>query len=161
MSRPATVWRAGPHEAAEVARLLGAFRDWFGAESPSDERLLDSVRRLLDDDATEYLLGAVDGGTQACGVCQLRFRHSVWTSSVDCWLEDLFVADSARGRGVGRALVEAACARARERGAARIELDTNESNTGAIALYESLGFSASSKQHGPLSGRDLFMGRRL
>ena len=47
------------------------------------------------------------------------------------------------------------------RGARRIELDTNEDNRGAIALYESLGFSSASKVHGPLSGRDIFMGRRL
>ena len=79
----------------------------------------------------------------------------------DCWLEDLYVEEPARGRGLGRALVEAACERARTRGARRIELDTNESNQAAIALYESCGFSAASKEHGAANGRDLFFGRRL
>jgi ribosomal protein S18 acetylase RimI-like enzyme len=116
---------------------------------------------LLEDAGTEYLLGSLDERTAPCGVCQLRFRHSVWTSTEDCWLEDLFVADEARGHGVGRALVELAIERARARGAARIELDTSESNTAAIALYESLGFSATSKTHRELTGRDLFMGLRL
>jgi ribosomal protein S18 acetylase RimI-like enzyme len=85
----------------------------------------------------------------------------VWTATPDCWLEDLYVEDTGRGRGVARALVRSALERARARGAQRIELDTNEENAPAIALYESLGFSAASKAHGHLRGRDVFMGRRV
>ena len=155
------VWVAEPHEAAQVTRLLLAFRDWFESETPSDGSMAASVALLIDDADTEYLLGALEGRVQPCGVCQLRFRHSVWTGTPDCWLEDLYVEQAARGHGVGGALVSLAYQRAIARGAERIELDTNESNTGAIALYESLGFSSASKVHGPLTGRDLFMGRRL
>jgi ribosomal protein S18 acetylase RimI-like enzyme len=155
------VWRAEPGESTEVARLLIAFRDWLESSSPEDGLVQSAVDRLITDPATEYLLAARSEDRDACGVCQLRFRESVWTSSVDCWIEDVFVLDAARGHGVGRALVRVACERARERGAGRIELDTSESNTAAISLYESLGFSTSSKAHGKLHGRDLFMGQRL
>jgi ribosomal protein S18 acetylase RimI-like enzyme len=154
-------WPAGPEEAAEVTRLLIAFRDWLGAEVPDDSAFAASVAQLYEDGATEFLLGRVAAADPPCGVCQLRFRHSVWTSAPDCWLEDLYVEDAARGRGVGRALVVLAMERAGARGARRIELDTNEHNHGAIALYEALGFSASSKAHGELRGRDVFMGRSL
>ena len=154
-------WHAQPREAAHVIRLLTAFRDWFEAELPTDETVAAAVARLIDDPATEFLLGSVEGGAPPCGVCQLRFRHSVWTDSPDCWLEDLYVEGHARGRGVGGALVTLAFERAIARGARRIELDTNEDNHGAIAFYESLGFSTASKVHGPLTGRDLFMGRGL
>lgn len=156
-----TVWVAAPNEADDVARLLIAFRDWFHATSPSAESMAASVALLLEDASTEYLLGALEPGQPACGVCQLRFRHSVWTATPDCWLEDLFVEQRARGGGVGRALVELAFERAGARGSRRIELDTNEANTGAIRLYEALGFSTRSKSHGGLDGRDVFMGRRL
>ena len=155
------VWVAQRDEAADVSRLLLAFRDWFESDQPSADSMSASVALLIGDPATEYLLGRVEEGAQPCGVCQLRFRHSVWTATPDCWLEDLYVEEQARGRGLGGALVALAFERASARGAARIELDTNEHNLGAIALYESLGFSSSSKVHGPLSGRDIFMGRRL
>ena len=154
-------WLALADECGEVTRLLIAFRDWLGEDQPGDDAFAASVARLLADPSTEFLLGGAEAGSPPRGVCQLRFRHSIWTDAPDCWLEDLYVEQPARGSGVGRALVELAFERALARGARRIELDTNERNTGAIALYESLGFSASSKAHGELSGRDVFMGRRL
>ena len=155
-------WVAEPGEAAHVTRLLLAFRDWFHSPEPSAESMAASVERLLEDPATEYLLAGADGREHPTGVCQLRFRHSVWTGTPDCWLEDLYVEERSRGQGLGSALVRLAFERAGARGAQRIELDTNEDNGGAIALYESLGFSTASKSHGPpLTGRDVFMGRRL
>ena len=103
---------------------------------------------------TDFLLA----GDPPAGVCQLRYRYAIWTESEDCWLEDIFVEASARGSGVGRALVEAAFERARERGCARMELDVNEANPAALRLYESLGFEAWSD---PPGGRNLLMRRRL
>ena len=153
------VRRAGPGDAADVTRLIAGFRDWLTESHPTDAQIAASVALLLADPNTEFLLAGDDG--PPCGVCQLRYRHSVWTGAPDCWLEDLFVEERARGAGVGRALVEAAFDAARARGARRIELDTNESNAAALALYESAGFSAASKTHEHLSGRDLFLGRAL
>jgi ribosomal protein S18 acetylase RimI-like enzyme len=152
---------AGAHEAPQVARLLIAFRDWNESAGPDEQTIYDAVAQLLEDAATEFLLGSLEETQEPCGVCQIRFRHSVWTGAPDCWLEDLYVEEHARGQGIGRALTELAFHRARLRGARRIELDTNEDNAGAIALYESLGFSSMSKVHAPLTGRDLFMGRKL
>jgi ribosomal protein S18 acetylase RimI-like enzyme len=54
--------------------------------------------------------------------------------------------------------MEAAFDRARKRGCARIELDVNEANPAAMALYESLGFESWSD---PPGGRNLLMRRRL
>jgi GNAT superfamily N-acetyltransferase len=149
---------AGLEEAETVAGLLIAFRDHLGDHGPSDNAMLAGVERLSEDVNTEYLLGAVDDDSPPAGVAQLRFRPCVWTASPDCWLEDLFVRDSARGHGLGAALVTLALERARTRGCRRIELDTNEHNDVALSLYERFGFSTSSKGG---SGRDVFLGRRL
>ena len=145
---------ATPDDAADVARLMIGFRDWQGRDEPSDASIEESVGRLLADPNTEYLLA----GDPPAGVLQLRFRHSVWTGTDDAHLEDLFVDGSARGSGLGRALVNAAIERARERGCARIELDANERNDPAVALYESVGFSSWSD---PPAGHNRLMRLRL
>ena len=151
------IWRAGSGEAADVAALIADFGAWFGNATPSPDELRASVERIMAGDEGEYLLGAVDDAAPASGVCQLRFRWSVWKSAEDCWLEDLYVREEARRSGLGRALVEAALERARERGCRRIELDVNEDNAPALALYEACGFLMEPK--GP--GRTLFIGRPL
>jgi ribosomal protein S18 acetylase RimI-like enzyme len=66
----------------------------------------------------------------------------------DCWLEDLFVAAEARGDGHARALAGAALERAGERGCKRIELDVNEDNETALALYLPAGFTLEPKPPG-------------
>jgi ribosomal protein S18 acetylase RimI-like enzyme len=137
----ARIWRARPDDAAAVASLLVAFRDHLGFDQPSDDAVLASVARLVEDPATDYLLGASEQGAPAAGLVQLRYRWSVWRDAEDCELEDLFVSSDARRGGLGRALVAAASDRARERGCGRIALDTAERNEAAVALYRSFGFS--------------------
>jgi ribosomal protein S18 acetylase RimI-like enzyme len=141
-------------DAADVARLMIGFRNWWRREEPDDAAFEAGVERLLSDPNTDFLLG----GDPAAGVCQLRYRFAVWTGTEDCSLEDIFVEPQARGSGLGRALAEAALERARERGCARVELDVNEANPAALALYESVGFESWSD---PPGGRNLLMRRRL
>jgi GNAT superfamily N-acetyltransferase len=141
-------------DAADVARLMIGFRNWSGRDEPGDAAFHAGVRRLLADPNTDTLIA----GDPPTGVCQLRYRYALWTASEDCCLEDIFIDEEARGSGMGRALVEAAFERARERGCARMVLDVNEANAAALRLYESLGFEAGSD---PRGGRNLFMRRRL
>lgn len=150
------VRRAGPDDLEAVTGLIAEFRDWWGKTEPAVEVIREVTSQLLDHDHTEFLLAFDDGG-KAVGLCQLRYRLSVWTAAEDCWLEDLFMTESARGGGHGRQLVEAAFESARARGCRRIELDVNEQNTGALRFYESLGFSSEPKP----PGRTLFLSRTL
>jgi ribosomal protein S18 acetylase RimI-like enzyme len=147
---------AGPQDLEDVVRLVAEFRDWWGKSQPSADVIREVAAQLLDHEHTEFLLAFDDAGG-AVGVCQLRYRLSVWTGAEDCWLEDLFVTESARGGGYGRELVEAAFESARARGVRRIELDVNEQNESALRFYESLGFTTEPKP----PGRTLFISRRL
>lgn len=149
------VWVAEPAEAADVARLLIAFRDDLGYDWPSDNAFLAGVEKLIEDrKGTVFLLGSTDPDTPPAAVAQLRFRHGLWRAGPDCLLEDLYVKPQARGRGLGRQVTEFALEFAREtRGARRMELDVNEANENALKLYESLGFGVKNR-HG---GRDLYL----
>lgn len=148
------VWLAGRDDAQVVARLMIAFRDHNGLDWPSDNAFLAGVERLLDDRDTEFVLGTPHDDAPPSGVAQLRYRYGIWRAGFDCLLEDLYVTDAARGAGMGRALVEAALDRARERGCRRVELNVNEANDAALALYGSFGFSATANRY---RSRDLYM----
>ena len=147
-------WVATPDEAEAVARLMTGFRDHLGLGWPSDNAFLAGVERLLDDRDTEFLLAAPHDGAPPAGVAQLRFRWGLWRAGGDLLLEDLYVQDEARGAGLGRALVGLALERARARGCRRAELDVNEANAAALALYGSFGFSATENPYG---ARDLYL----
>ena len=136
---------------------MGEFGEWWGNVAPPDSEMLASVGRIMAGGDGEYLLGATASGRDPEGVCQIRFRWSIWKTAEDCCLEDLYVREAARRGGLGRALVEAAVARAQVRGCRRIELDVNEDNQAARGLYAACGFSFEPKP----PGRTLFIARTL
>jgi GNAT superfamily N-acetyltransferase len=55
-----------------------------------------------------------------------------------CYLQDLFTSEEARGRGVGRALIEAVYERAKAVGSPRVYWQTHETNAAAQRLYNKL-----------------------
>jgi GNAT superfamily N-acetyltransferase len=67
----------------------------------------------------------------------LHMHHpSTWVMGDDCYLEDLFLAPDARGKGLGRALIEDLIAIARAKGWHRLYWHTDEGNTTARRLYD-------------------------
>ena len=153
-----SVWRAEPHEAEAVARLIVEFRDHLGLDWPSENAFLAGVERLIEQRDTAFLLASPHDDAPPAGVAQVRFRYGLWWAAEDCLLEDLFVREDVRSGGVGRALVEAVIELARERGCRRVELDVNDANAPALKVYESLGFSAQDDRYG---GRNLLMRKHL
>ena len=129
--------RAGVEDAAEIARLLHDFNAEFEEPSPGVAALTKYARPLLATGEITVLLA----GAGPDGISLIRFRPSVWTGKPEAYLQELYVSPPLRGRGIGRALLEATIATAREAGATGIDLNTGETDTAARALYESLGFT--------------------
>ena len=88
----------------------------------------------------QALLAESDAG-EALGFAVFFSNYSTFLTSPGVYLEDLFVIESARGRGIGRALLCEVARIALERGAARLEWAVLDWNTKAIAFYESAGAS--------------------
>jgi ribosomal protein S18 acetylase RimI-like enzyme len=143
-----TIRIARPADAASIGRLLHDFNTEFGDTTPGPERLAERVRQLLAEEQTAVLL--VGDGPD--GLALLRFRPSIWTKGLECYLAELYVVPACRRRGLGRALMQSAIEYARRRGADYMDLNTAETDTAARALYESLGFSSSEgKAGGPVN----------
>ena len=81
---------------------------------------------------------ALDETGRAVGAVHWILHRSCWTMGDYCYLQDLFVSAEARGKGLGRALIEAVYKAAREAGASRVYWLTHETNTTARALYDQL-----------------------
>jgi len=93
--------------------------------------------RFLDANEPVHALVAESAG-RIVGIVHYIFHRSTWTPGPYCYLQDLFTIDEARGLGVGRALIEAVYARAKEKGAARVYWLTHQSNSVAMALYDKI-----------------------
>ena len=72
------------------------------------------------------------------GFTHCLFRPSTWTETDYCYLEDLFVDPSIRGKGVGRALIEKVVDLAKEKESKRVYWTTQEFNETARVLYDSI-----------------------
>jgi GNAT superfamily N-acetyltransferase len=132
-----SVRQATAADAAEIARLLHDFNTEYGEPTPGVDALAQRMRELLAGDTVVLLAG--DGPD---GLAVLRLRSSIWTAGLECYLAELYVVPALRGQGLGRGLMEAALELARKRGADWMELNTDEGDVAARALYERLGFKA-------------------
>lgn len=148
----------GARDAEALLRLIGGFRDHLGDASPTDAELRGQIPLALADPGIEFAIGWLEGAP--VGFCQVRFVTSVWVAGNEAHLEDLFTVATARRRSVGRLLLRYAATRARERGARRLTLTTNEGNTEAQALYRSEGLAPASHARYP-GGREVLWSVRL
>ncbi len=130
------VRRASAADAAEIGRLSHDFQTEFEDLTPGAAAIAANVAEMIDAGATAILLG----GEGPDGFAELRLRRSKLAAGPDAYLEELYVAPDLRGKGLGRALLEAAIELARAEGAGQIELGTSEDDVAARKLYESAGF---------------------
>ena len=139
--------RATLEDAHDIARLLHDFNTEYGEPSPGPQALAERIEQLLGADTAVLL-----AGEPPHGLAVLRFRPSIWTQGLECYLAELYVVPDRRGRGTGRALMEAVLALARSEGADYIDLNTSEDDVAARALYESVGFdNREGKPDGPVT----------
>jgi len=131
------VRRATAADAPVFGRLLQAFNEEYDEPTPSADEIAERAAPLIASGEVTVLF--VGDGPE--GFAELRFRPSLYTGGLDAYLEELYVVPKRRGRGLGRALLEAAMDYARARGADRIDLNTSEDDVAARALYERTGFT--------------------
>lgn len=103
---------------------------------------LQTIAQALDDDSLSCeVLVAEDEGA-IVGFIHARTTTDYYTQAPIGHVSDIVVAKGMEGRGVGRALVDAAQEWARSRGYALMQLYVLPENTGARGLYESMGYRA-------------------
>jgi ribosomal protein S18 acetylase RimI-like enzyme len=141
---------ATSEDAADVAQLLHDFNTEYDDPTPPVPVLAERIGELLAEGAIVVLLA----DQPPVGLAVLRTKPSLWSKAADAYLEELYVIPEQRGKGLGKALLQAAIDTAREAGADHFELTTGETDTEARGLYES--FNLTNREGGPDGPRMLY-----
>jgi GNAT superfamily N-acetyltransferase len=136
--------RATRADVPKIVRLLaddplGAKRERY--ELPLPESYLAAFDSIASDPNNELVVACLDD--RVVGVLQLTFiPYLTYQGSWRALIEGVRVDSGARSAGIGKALLEWAIERARERGCHLVQLTTDKSRPDALRFYEALGFVA-------------------
>ena len=130
-----------PVERADQARwhpLWDGYNAFYGRTGPTalpDAITQTTWNRFFDANEPMFALVAEAEGSLV-GFTHYLFHRSTTRIAPVCYLQDLFTAPAARGRGVARALIGGVYQRAADAGVSRVYWQTQENNTDARHLYD-------------------------
>ncbi|NNE87713.1 MAG: GNAT family N-acetyltransferase [Silicimonas sp.] len=125
-------------DAAPWRKLWHGYLAFYDTELP--DKMYDlQFERLLSDNPHDFhgLIAEVDG--KQIGLAHFVYHRHGWRTDDVCYLQDLYADPSVRGKGVGRALIEAVYAAADSAGAPSVYWMTQDFNHTARQLYDRIG----------------------
>jgi GNAT superfamily N-acetyltransferase len=143
LATEATIREAGDGDVAAVAGAVESLLLELGGDRPERHELETEVRALLGDPAGgSVLIAEADGAL--VGVLSASWQRAIHVPGIYATIQDLWVDEAWRSRGVGAELVEAIASQARTRGVSRLEVGLPRETFAAIAstqsFYERNGF---------------------
>jgi GNAT superfamily N-acetyltransferase len=126
----------------QLLPLIAAYQRFYEVDDVNDERNRSFFSRFIAPSDDGLLLGAWRND-ELCGYACLYWHFTSLVPAETVLMNDLFVTETARGRGAGRALIEASAETARKRGAHHLEWATAPGNKPAQRLYDATGAARS------------------
>ena len=138
---PLTIRPAGPDDIDELLALIHELAVYEKAPE-SAVATPDLLHKALfgERPTAEAVIAEWQG--DPAGFALFFHNFSTWLGKPGLYLEDLFVRENMRGKGIGKALLLHLAGIARERGCGRMEWSVLDWNTPAIDFYKSLGAEA-------------------
>ena len=138
LSHNATLREARPGDEPGILACITALAVYEREPDAVDNTVDDLTATLFGSDPKAFA-HVIERDGHIVGIAVWFITYSTWTGKHGLWLEDLFVLDSERGRGYGKALMRALAGVCVERGYSRFEWTVLDWNEPAIAFYQSLG----------------------
>jgi len=138
MTEKIVVRNVGPNDFAEWKPLWDGYNAFYGRKAATalpDEITNLTWSRFFDGYEPIHALVA-EHDRKLLGLVHYLFHRSSTSPRSNCYLQDLFTVESARGQGVGRALIEEVYRRAAQAASAKVYWQTHETNTHAMKLYD-------------------------
>ncbi len=129
-----------PADYAQWLPLWDGYNAFYGRSGPTalaPDITRVTWQRFFDASEPVHALVAEQDG-QLLGLTHYLFHRTTTTIDLVCYLNDLFTSEDARGKGVGRALIQAVYDEARRAGSPRVYWHTHETNATARLLYDKL-----------------------
>ena len=119
--------------------MWNAYQRFYRIELP--EQVADSTWQRIHAGRI-HGLGARDAASRLVGIAHFLYHEDTWSLAPACYLQDLYVEESVRGRGCGGKLIDAVDAAARAAGANGPYWLTHETNAEAMFLYDQVASAA-------------------
>ena len=138
MANSVQIRRLRAADEAAWRELWRAYLDFYET-SVTEEVYASTFARLLNDDPLDFtcLIAEIDGNP--VGLTHHLFHRHAWKIENVCYLQDLYAVPEVRGKGVGRALIEAVYDAADAAGAPSVYWLTQDFNAEARKLYDRIG----------------------
>lgn len=127
-----------PDEIELALPLFRGYQEFYEVDDAHDERNRTFFTRFCEPSEDGLLLGAWDGD-DLVGFATIYWTFSSANAAEIALMNDLFVADRARGRGIGRVLIDACAEAGRARGCRSLEWETAPDNLRAQRVYDATG----------------------
>jgi GNAT superfamily N-acetyltransferase len=131
-----------PASEADIPELIDLLAVLFSIEqdfSPDPDKQRRGLATLLAS-PTGHIAIARDTSSRAVGMATAQLVISTAEGAPSAWVEDVVVREDFRGKGLGRALLDAVLAWARSQGALRAQLLADLDNAPALAFYDRVGW---------------------
>jgi GNAT superfamily N-acetyltransferase len=132
---------AGPDDAPTLHAFILALAT-YAREPDAVEVTPDVLRKQMAAAHSPFECLLAERNATAVGFALFHQKYFTWRGRDGIYLEDLYVDEAHRGRGVGTTLLRRLARLAVERGCVRLEWSALDRNAAAIAFYEKLGAEA-------------------
>ena len=124
-----------PEDRKDWLALWEAYLVFYKATLPAEVGE-QTWERMIDLDGDIYGFKAIDDSGRMLGMVTFLYHGTTWSAGARCYLHDLYTLPEVRGRGVGRALINAVYEAAEEEGAEQVYWLTQEFNYAGRMLYD-------------------------
>ena len=129
---------AAPADFSQWLPLWAGYNKFYGRFDETalpDEITQMTWARFFDSNEPVHAIVAESEG-RLVGLVHYLFHRSTISIAPTCYLQDLFTESSTRGKGIGRALINAVYEQAKLAGTSRVYWLTHETNSTAMKLYD-------------------------